>query len=270
MKNMNKLMMLGVFAVLMFGFAVRSHAILLTETQVLINPKDRVASLTVKNTSSESEIFRFEFNEMYVPEGRGLKLLEEGETVEGLNAASDFIRFSPRRLKLAPGQVQQVRFLVRRTKDMKDGEYRSYFSLRPEPKVPGVDGEPEKGMVETGLKVGVGWRIPVILRHGKLAVEGKLRDVRVEEAGGKTKVHFTIEREGNMGLMGSTKVVCVSDGNAVLGQGGARVYTERKQVKSFVVLKDGTQGCKNMVLEYTALPDDPVFSGGLIASAPVN
>ena len=245
-----------------FLLAGHTHAVLFTATQVLINPGDRVSSVTVKNTSNKPKIYRFVWTQMAMNEdGKGLRKLKDGETVEGLMSVSEYIRFSPQRIRMMPGQIQQVRFLVRKKADMQDGEYRSYFSMEVEPEVEEFDGKKSDDFVSAGLAFDVGWRIPVILRHGELTADVKLVSAKLTtRKDGRKNVVYTIKRSGNISFMGPLRLVCRDGSGAVIAKSAVKVYTElTERTNNFIVNDDQINGCENMALRLYSETDDPVF-----------
>ena len=42
-------------------------------------------------------------------------------------SAADLVRYSPRQVELAPGEVQTVRIQIRKPEGLKDGEYHSHL-----------------------------------------------------------------------------------------------------------------------------------------------
>ena len=121
-------------AVLLFSIIAphTAHAVLMTETQIIINSQDRTAELTIKNTSKQTSIYRFVWDHIGFNADGEFKRIEDGNFPDGLTSVDDYIRLRPCRVIAEPGHIQNIRFLARRTKDMPAGEYRSYFSLLPE------------------------------------------------------------------------------------------------------------------------------------------
>lgn len=248
-----------------FVMAAQSYAVLFTATQVLINPGDLVSTITVKNTTDKPKTYRFKWAEMRMNEdGSGLRLLKEGETVEGLMPASEYIRFSPRRIRMLPGQLQQVRFLVRKNGKMKDGEYRSYFSMEAEPEVtPLTSGASD--VPQAGVTYDVGWRIPVILRHGKLTASAEFVSAKLDVMeDGRRRIKYTLKRSGNISMIAPMRVICASDGDKLIMNAGTKIYTELSERTNSFVIPEDAQTCQDMVLQLVSDADEPVYDAGKV------
>ena len=51
----------------------------------------------------------------------------------GVNAIENYIRYSPRQVRLNPNEKQTIRLMMRRSNSMKEGEYRSHLMFSPIP-----------------------------------------------------------------------------------------------------------------------------------------
>ena len=90
--------------------AAAAPAIVVNPTRIELGDRERSAEIRIRNGGSETGVYRLSFvNVRMTPEGR-LETVETAETP----AAADLIRFSPRRVTLAPGEIQVVRVRVRR------------------------------------------------------------------------------------------------------------------------------------------------------------
>ena len=86
-------------AVLLFSIIAphTAHAVLMTETQIIINSQDRTAELTIKNTSNQTSIYRFVWDHIGFNADGEFKRIEDGNFPDGLTPVDDYIRFAPRR-----------------------------------------------------------------------------------------------------------------------------------------------------------------------------
>jgi len=78
------------------------------------------------------------------------------------------VQFSPKRATLAPQEWQTVRVMVRKPKDLPEGEYRAQLKVSPVPgeKTPNPQGNSENIAINIDIVFHVS--IPIIIRHGKL------------------------------------------------------------------------------------------------------
>ena len=77
--------------------------------------------------------------------------------------AKDWVRFSPRRVKLRPGQHQTVRVVVRKPPDLAPGEYTARILIQAIP--PARKPEESLDQIKINLDIVYGISIPIIIKH---------------------------------------------------------------------------------------------------------
>ena len=77
--------------------------------------------------------------------------------------AKDWVRFSPRRVKLRPGQVQTVRVVVRKPPDLAPGEYTARILIQAIP--PARNPDEFSDQIKINLDIVYGISIPIIIKH---------------------------------------------------------------------------------------------------------
>ena len=85
------------------------------------------------------------------------------EKDKGKNA-KDWVRFSPRRIKLGPGQHQTVRVVVRKPADLAPGEYTARLLIQAIPPAR-KKGEGTSDQIQINLDIVYGISIPVHIKH---------------------------------------------------------------------------------------------------------
>ena len=162
------------------------------------------------------------------------KFEEVSENEPGMYS-DDIVRFSPRQVTLQPGQSQTVRLMLRKKRDMQDGEYRSHmlFQSLPDPATSDINKLADNN--STGLTVQlipvVGITIPIIVRQGKLSSTISLSDFELKQANtvkAENTLSFKINREGNSSAYGDFRVYFTPKGGetVVVAQvNGLAVYT---------------------------------------------
>ena len=78
--------------------------------------------------------------------------------------ARGFVRFSPRRVKLGPGEHQTVRVVVRKPADLAPGEYTARLLIQAIPPVRKKSGN-SSDQIQVNLDIVYGISIPVIIKH---------------------------------------------------------------------------------------------------------
>ncbi len=135
-----------------FAQKVIGDGLLVAPIEVNLGGRNRSGVITVRNQASERTTYR-------------LSVVNPLATDEGTDA-SDWIRFSPRRVVLNPGETQVVRVLVRKPADAKKGKYIARLlvqAIPPTPK-PVKDEKPPEN-VSVSLVIVYGVTIPIRIDH---------------------------------------------------------------------------------------------------------
>lgn len=177
-------------------------------TRVLLEGRERSAEVMLRNTGNGVGRYRIFFTEMEMDENGDL---QNREKVKGDQSLSDWVRYSPRSVELAPGEMQVVRLHVRKPAGLSDGEYRSHlvFQAIPPPDAPApvLDNSKEKLSVKVNTLMAIS--IPVIVRHGKTEGRVTLSDLRFWRPDMPDVPHvlsLKMHGEGNRSLVGNFEV----------------------------------------------------------------
>jgi P pilus assembly chaperone PapD len=180
-------------------------------TRVVFEGRTRSAQVSLINQGTETAIYRISFKNMRMTESGGYEDIKE--PLPGEIFAKDFIRYSPRRVEIAPGASQTVRLLLRKNSDLPPGEYRSHMLFRSvPPKNSGKDIESlasDDQQLKISLVPVFGITIPVIVRHGKISATAKLEDLKVYPSEKKVEdsiLSLRIDRQGTRSLFGDLSV----------------------------------------------------------------
>jgi P pilus assembly chaperone PapD len=221
--------------------------LVITPTRVEIDNKQRSASVTLANNGYARGVYKI----MLVNK----TMTESGEIVEAKagdkgDFADKFLRISPRRVVIEPGQSQSIRILARLPKDLASGEYRSHLSVMI---IPDEDDKAPADLANDQLIIAVkanyGVSIPVIVRHGKVSAYAQMGKVSYRPANKEKKddahVIFNITRSGNESLYGDIKIIHVSNKGeqVVKTMGGIAVYTPNT-LRKFDITLDSTESAK--------------------------
>lgn len=241
--------------------------------RVVFEGSKRSEILTVINNSSEPETYRIEFLKFTMDEGFGaLRLLEEGETVDGVKWADSMIRFAPRRVTVPPGGAQQIRLLLRRPKDIEKGEYRSHLRILKEIKPQPFEKDLPANQPNIQLRVQPGISLPVFVRHGRLEAEANITNPKLTKIEGGLKIAFRVNRTGERSVYGDFDFVCNDGGQQKILRTvrGLAVYTETeyRDLHFDIELSDSTAAnCSVVDIIYRADPNDSQYSGRVLAQA---
>jgi P pilus assembly chaperone PapD len=205
--------------------------LMVSPTRIVFAGNERTKQVNLINNGSDTGRYRISFvNRRMTQDGNFEEVPEDtpGMYSDGL------VRFSPRQVTLAPGQSQTVRLMLRKKRDMEDGEYRSHmlFQSLPDPKATDISklAGKNKGLSVHLIPV-IGITIPVIVRHGKLTSTVSLSDFELKQANtvkADKTLSLKINREGSSSAYGDFRVYFTPAGGepVVVGQiNGVAVYT---------------------------------------------
>ncbi len=205
--------------------------LMVSPTRIVFEGNERTKQVNLINNGSETGRFRISFvNRKMTKDGR----FEEVPENEPGMYSDGIVRFSPRQVTLAPGQSQTVRLMLRKKRDMEDGEYRSHllFQSLPDPEATDISklAGQSKGLSVHLIPV-IGITIPVIVRQGNLAFTVSLSDFELKQANtvkAEKTLSLKISREGSSSAYGDFRIYFTPEGGTpvVVGQiNGVAVYT---------------------------------------------
>lgn len=161
----------------------------------LVLDKQRSGEFNLINKGTEAGNYRILVRNMRTDaDGQFFKV---EEALPGELFADSFIRYSPRRVSIAPGEYQKVRLTARKPKDLPDGEYRSHLVFQSLPKRQPVSAG-NSNVLEVSVEPVVEVVIPIIVRQGDLDATVRLSDVSIRDR----VMRLTIHREGSRSVYG--------------------------------------------------------------------
>jgi hypothetical protein len=206
--------------------------LMVSPTRLVFEGNERTKQVSLINNGSETSRFRISFVRRKMTEDGKFEEVPEGEA--GL-FSDEVVRFSPRQVTLQPGQSQTVRLMLRKKRDMPDGEYRSHllFQALPDADVSDINELTQKRAktVSVQLIPVVGITIPVIVRQGDLNSTVSLSDFELKQANtvkGERTLSLRLNREGNSSAYGDFRVYFTPEGGkpvSVAQINGIAVYT---------------------------------------------
>lgn len=209
MKHLSgKGLVLSVLALAAAGVGLISPAradLLLTPQRVVFEEQDRAATLSLVNKGDTTETYRISWKQLHqLPNGQYSEIQTPGP---GEHFADDMIRYSPRQITLAPGELQTVRLMLRKPDNLPAGEYRSHLVFTAEPRqVPGPSAN-GGGAKNVGVQLAIvyGVSIPVIVRQGQLNASATLA-MTLKPSSSGYDIAATIGRQGTESLYGDLVV----------------------------------------------------------------
>lgn len=208
--------------------------LMITPSRVVFDDKTRSAQVTLLNTGTEAGSFRITFiRQQMTDTGEFIKV----KANEKGNFSDTMIKYSPRQIFLPAGQSQVVRLMLRKPRDLKNGEYRSHMLFQSLPK-------PSNNSVEKAAKAKkdktieieitpiVGISIPIIVRHGKLEDSLTIDNAKLmpgTKANPRASISVDMHRKGNRSVYGDFRAIFIpNDGDTpevIALANGVAVYT---------------------------------------------
>lgn len=203
-----------VFFILLSITSLSTQAsLLVTPSRLAFDEKDRTQEVILVNSANTPKSYRLEFTNMKQDPNGGYKKMTE-EELNKFPRADQFLRFSPRRVTLQPGESQKIKVMVRRSKNMNEPEYRSHlrFTALPDELVGQAATTDSSGGVTMKLNLLLSYSIPVVLRTEKPSTKVNISDIKFIE-GDKQQVTFSLNKQSDNSLHGDFTVFHQLDGN---------------------------------------------------------
>lgn len=204
--------------------------LLVTPRRIVFDGSRRVYDINLANIGNDTARYNISMIQYRMREDGSFEEITEPDP--GQNFADKNIRFFPRSVTLAPNEAQVVKMQVANINRLQPGEYRSHAYFRSVPNVVALGSE-QTETDTTGLSVRLtpifGISIPVIIRVGESTTEASITNLEFEKtAEGANRLHFVINRSGNMSVYGDIRIVHTSPQGretVVSAINGIAVYT---------------------------------------------
>jgi len=181
-----------------------SASVLVAPTAVFLSDADRTGRMTIQNPTDkpkEVSIF-FSFG---LPESDSLgnvqvRLQDSGIT--DTRSAVDWLKAFPRKMVLAPGATQVVRFVARPPKDLPDGEYWARIVVRSQESQTSLPSQAGDDKITTKLNMIIQTAIILKYRTGNLVAKLDVVDTQVVSLDSAVNIFVNMENRGNVSYVG--------------------------------------------------------------------
>lgn len=201
--------------------------VMITPTRVLLENGQRSSELIIVNKGDEEAAFRLSIENRRMTVDGSLELAETAH--EGEKFVKDFVRFSPRRVILRPGQRQTVRVSVD-TSDLPPGEYRSHLRVLSAPTSAGRQLQSMTASPTDDISIQLvairSLTIPVIARVGKLDAQVMLAAAELKE---NARLEIDMQRSGSSSAYGNFYIYTEGEQDPVFYARGIALYTPNEQ-----------------------------------------
>lgn len=175
-------------------------------TRVMLEDKQRAATLTLVNQGDEDAAYRMFFRNIRMSETGKFNIITDQDDVSNERFADAMLRYSPRRIKIPATGKQTIRIVARKPADLEAGEYRSHMVFRRLPNQKSILEDSSAENLTLSIQPIVEVTIPVIVRHGELNAKVLLDDAKIIQKDLKNILQVAINRTGNRSLYGDLKV----------------------------------------------------------------
>jgi hypothetical protein len=204
--------------------------LLITPRRVVFERQKKTQELNLANTGKDTARYVISMIEIRMKEDGSFEQVTEPDS--SMHTASEYVRFFPRSVTLAPNEVQVVKMQVVRTGQLSPGEYRSHIYFRAVPAEKPL-GEQQAVRDASGIAVQLtpvfGITLPVIIRVGAPSASINLSQLQFKTDENNTpSLSMLINRAGSMSVYGDLAVDFVTaTGKAtrVASVKGIAVYT---------------------------------------------
>lgn len=196
-----------IYALLLLFSTQSLASLVLNPQRIVLQDRERSASLDLLNTSEEMGRYQIYFEHKYMKEDGSI--IDIVNPAEGGPYAGDMIRYSPRRVDIPAGGSQTIRLAVRRPKDLNDGEYLSHLVLKQIPNKTAQTGNSNNPDAQLNLAVQPVLKIaiPVIVRKGSSETLAHISEISpIFNDEGVEALHFTLNRKGKYSLYGNVEL----------------------------------------------------------------
>lgn len=228
-----------------------SAEMLISPTRILMENGSNYATVTIKNIGDATGRYRVDIIDAEMQRSGAVKLLEKGKKEK--YSAKDILRISPRSITLRPQEYQAVRLLVRKPKELEEGEYRSHLRFKlTDNNIEGHEEEKKKGLSITPRLVMV---IPAIIRYGKTHYQLTIKQAELTSQANhpeKKSMKMVIGLSGNQSVMGDILITQEQNGKVqeLSRHAGIAQYRGTEEREITVPLDKAPTGNGKIHIEY--------------------
>jgi hypothetical protein len=220
------------FTLLVCNFNFAQGDLMIMPKRLVFDGSQRAQEIHLINTGRDSSTYAISFVQYKMTDSGSFEEIKEPE--QGYKYASDYLRYYPRTVHLAPQESQTLRVQLTRTNQIKEGEYRSHLYFRSIEKPTALENEATEESDEISIKIKTvfGISIPIIIRNGEDSTSIEFSDLILNQDKEVPELTMVLNRKGNMSVYGNLLITHIStDGRSteISMIKGIAVYTPNKQ-----------------------------------------
>ena len=174
-------------------------------TEVIFEDNQRSAEITLANRGDETGTFEMGWTHMTMTTEGGL-VKYEGQPPWSVQP---FVRYSPRRVTLAPSESQTIKIALRRSQDVAKGEYYSHFRVltlnSEDPSATEANAAEPSAAAGVSITARSAVAIPVIWRNSRETSSASIESVQLDVDANKLTVD--VRRHGLLSVRGYLHVL---------------------------------------------------------------
>ena len=240
-------------------------AVLIAPTRVVFEGRTRATTVKLINPNNTPQTYKISLVSIRMDEYGTRTEVQSPNDAELF--AQSMIQFSPKRATLAPQGWQTVRVMVRKPKDLPEGEYRAQLKISPVTGEKTPDPREDADNIAINIDIVFHVSIPIIIRHGK--VDAALTPLAPRLIT-KDQGHFLetkIERSGTASVFADVKAFFTPldpPGKRIpLGEvKGISIYAQNPDQTVYLPVKDKgilTRGKVDIEITDREKKDDPLM-----------
>jgi hypothetical protein len=207
--------------VAMLGLPSASQAVSLTTYRIYLDNDNRTESFIMftKGVANEDckvrlAHYNFDAQGQMSPEIKGKELPE--------HSAQPWIRYSPKKFTVIPGEPQTVRFTLRRKANAEPKEYRSYLSILCHKATSATGQNIIQGRPTFSLRPNLIQNVPIVVRTGRLEATASFTDMLIKDK----MLTVNLTRQGNRSIYGEIRLTDKKNGQVYAQVSGVSLYNE--------------------------------------------
>ena len=181
-------------------------ALSISPTLVTFEGNQRSATITLTNRGDETGTFEMSWTDMTMNADGGL-VKYEGQAPWSMQP---YVRYSPRRVTLAPMESQVIEIALRRGQDVPEGEYYSHFKVlmlnSEDPSAGKGDADVPTAAAADSIElrtadaIPIAVAIPIVWRNSRATSSAAIESVRIDRDANKLVVD--VRRHGELSVRG--------------------------------------------------------------------
>jgi P pilus assembly chaperone PapD len=214
---MNIIFKLTLVSVVFTSFVANAD-LLITPTRVVFNEGERVEEVILVNSADEERSYALSWTQMAQKESSDYRLLRDDE-LASFATASEFIRFTPSRLTLKPGENQRIKLMLRPTAELKGKELRSHLKFTVIPnQVLQQSSEQQEDVDGISMKLNLflNYSIPVVVKGHTAVPDVQISNIQVKQAKSASNVAditFSLNKSAPYSFYGDMTAYFKADGS---------------------------------------------------------